>query len=122
MNTNILGLGLLVLAGGMNGSFTLPMKFTQRWAWENTWLVYTVFALGLFPPLLTFATVSAVDTVYAQAGAGPVILVALFGAGWGISPIFFGLAVEAGGRAPALSIIPLVGPVVGSPIPLFPQP
>ncbi len=40
MNTNILGLGLLVLAGGMNGSFTLPMKFTQRWAWENTWLVH----------------------------------------------------------------------------------
>ncbi len=119
MNTNVLGLGLLVLAGGMNGSFTLPMKFTQRWAWENTWLVYTIFALGLFPPLLTFATVSRVDAVYAQAGTGPVTLVALFGAGWGISQIFFGLAVEAVGIALAFSIILGVAAVVGSLIPLI---
>src|SRR5215467_10220646 len=88
MNTNFWGLGLLLLAGGMNGSFTLPMKFTRRWAWENTWLVYTIFALGLFPPLLTLATVPAIRAVYAKAGAGPVAMVALFGAGWGISQIF----------------------------------
>lgn len=119
MNTNILGLGLLLLAGGMNGSFTLPMKFTRRWTWENTWLVYTLFALGLFPPLLTFATVSAVGAVYAQAGVGPVVMVALFGAGWGISQIFFGLAVEAVGIALAFSIILGIAAAVGSLIPLI---
>ncbi len=119
MSANILGLGLLLLAGGMNGSFTLPMKFTRRWAWENTWLVYTIFALGLFPPLLTIATVPAIHAVYAQAGAGPVIMVALFGAGWGISQIFFGLAVEAVGIALAFSIILGIAAAVGSLIPLI---
>jgi len=119
MNTNFWGLGLLLLAGGMNGSFTLPMKFTRRWAWENTWLVYTIFALGLFPPLLTLATVPAIRAVYAKAGAGPVAMVALFGAGWGISQIFFGLAVEAVGIALAFSIILGIAAAVGSLIPLI---
>jgi len=119
MNTDVLGLGMLLLAGGMNGSFTLPMKFTRRWAWENTWLVYTLFALGVFPPLITFATVPALGSVYAQSGMGPVVMVALFGAGWGISQIFFGLAVEAVGIALAFSIILGIAAVVGSLIPLI---
>jgi len=119
MNTDVIGLGMLLLAGGMNGSFTLPMKFTRRWAWENTWLVYTLFALGVFPPLITLATVPALGSVYAQAGVAPVVMVALFGAGWGISQIFFGLAVEAVGIALAFSIILGIAAVVGSLIPLI---
>ena len=75
MSSVPLGLLLLVLAGGMNGSFTLPMKFTRQWAWENTWLVWTLFALGLFPPLLTFSTVPVLGQVYAQAGVGPILTV-----------------------------------------------
>ena len=38
MNQSAIGILLLILAGAMNGSFTLPMKFTRKWAWENTWL------------------------------------------------------------------------------------
>ena len=45
MQNAVLGLILLIIAGGMNGSFTLPMKYTRRWAWENTWLAWTIFAL-----------------------------------------------------------------------------
>jgi len=30
------GFLLLVVAGVLNASFALPMKFTPRWAWENT--------------------------------------------------------------------------------------
>ena len=47
MNESVFGILLLVLAGAMNGSFTLPMKFTGKWAWENTWLAWTIFALGI---------------------------------------------------------------------------
>ena len=48
------GILLLVVAGIMNANFTLPMKFTKKWAWENTWLVWTVFALLIFPPLMAY--------------------------------------------------------------------
>lgn len=109
---------MLVLAGAMNGSFTLPMKFTRKWAWENTWLAWTIFALGIFPPVLTLTTVPRLGEVYAQAGAGAIVTVAACGAGWGVSQVFFGLAVDAVGIALAFSVILGTSAAVGSVIPL----
>jgi L-rhamnose-H+ transport protein len=114
-----MGLALLVLAGAMNGSFTLPMKFTRRWAWENTWLAWTIFALIIFPPLFTFSTVPALPRVYAAAGRAPIMTVAACGAGWGVSQVFFGLGVEAVGIALAFSVILGTSAAVGSLIPLI---
>src|SRR5271168_4199516 len=114
-----LGILLLVLAGAMNGSFTLPMKFTRQWAWENTWLAWTIFALGIFPPLLTFSTISHPGAVYAQPGMAPFEMIVLAcGAGWGASQVFFGLAVDAVGIALAFSVILGISAAVGSLIPL----
>jgi len=113
-----LGLIMLLLAGAMNGSFTLPMKFTRQWAWENTWLAWTVFALGIFPPLLTLSTVPKLGQVYAQAGVAAILIPAACGAGWGVSQVFFGLAVEAVGIALAFSVILGTAAAVGSLIPL----
>jgi L-rhamnose-H+ transport protein len=118
MSSTLLGLSLLLLAGTMNGSFTLPMKFTRQWAWENTWLAWTIFALGIFPPLLAFSTLPSLRQMYSQAGAAPVVIVAACGAGWGISQVFFGLAVEAVGIALAFSVILGISAAVGSLIPL----
>ena len=121
MNPVPFGLLLLVLAGAMNGSFTLPMKFTRAWAWENTWLAWTIFALGIFPPLLTIYTVPQLGDVYSQAGTAAILVPAAFGAGWGISQVFFGLAVDAVGIALAFSVILGTAAAVGSLIPLFDQ-
>lgn len=121
MNPVPLGLVLLVLAGAMNGSFTLPMKFTRQWAWENTWLAWTIFALGIFPPLLTLATVPRLGDVYARVGATAILIPAACGAGWGVSQVFFGLAVDAVGIALAFSVILGTAAAVGSLIPLFDQ-
>jgi len=114
-----LGLVLLVIAGAMNGSFTLPMKYTKRWAWENTWLAWTIFALFVLPPVVTFLTLPQVRQVYEESGWGPVLIVAACGAGWGISQIFFGLAVDAIGIALAFSVILGIAAGVGSLVPLF---
>ncbi len=119
MHDTTVGLALLLLAGAMNGSFTLPMKFTREWAWENTWLVWTIFALFVFPPLLSYATIPGLSEVYARTGMGPVIIVAACGAGWGISQVFFGLANEAVGIALAFAIILGIAAVVGSLEPLL---
>src|SRR5262249_57741183 len=64
-------------------------------------------------------SVGGVGSGYGQGGGGSVVMVALFGAGWGISQIFFGLAVEAVGIALAFSIILGIAAVVGSLIPLI---
>ena len=102
----------------MNGSFTLPMKFTRKWAWENTWAIWTIFALFVFPVLLAYSTVPQLSSAYAQAGAGVVLMVAACGAGWGIAQVLFGLAVEAIGIALTFSIVLGLSAAVGSLIPL----
>jgi L-rhamnose-H+ transport protein len=113
------GLLLLLVAGVTNASFTLPMKFTRRWAWENTWLVWTVFALLILPPVVTFATVPNVQQAFAEVGIGLVLTVAAFGAAWGVSQVLFGLAVEVIGIALSFSIILGIAAAVGSMIPLI---
>jgi L-rhamnose-H+ transport protein len=113
-----LGLIILILAGAMNGSFTLPMKFTRKWAWENTWLAWTLFALFFLPPVVTFITLPNVHEVYSQVGMGPVWIVAACGAGWGISQVFFGLAVDSVGIALAFSVILGIAAAVGGVVPL----
>jgi L-rhamnose-H+ transport protein len=118
VNSAVFGILLLILAGIMNGSFTLPMKFTKKWAWENTWLVWSLFALVVFPPVLAALTVPSLARVYAEAGAGPIAIAAGCGAGWGVAQVFFGLAVEAVGIALAFSIILGISASVGALVPL----
>jgi L-rhamnose-H+ transport protein len=118
MNGSALGFSLLFLAGAMNGSFALPMKFARKWAWENTWAIWTIFALFVFPVLLAYSTVPQLGSAYAQAGAGVVLMVAACGAGWGIAQVLFGLAVEAIGIALTFSVVLGLSAAVGSLIPL----
>jgi L-rhamnose-H+ transport protein len=119
MDQSGLGFVLLFVAGAMNGSFTLPMKFTRNWAWENTWLAWTIFALAVFPIALTLLTVPSVGQVYGYTGAGPALLAAAFGAGWGISQVFLGLAVDGIGMALSFSVILGISAALGSIVPLI---
>ena len=113
------GLFILVLAGVMNASFTLPMKYARRWAWENTRLAWTIIALLILPPMITLATVPHVGRLYHVAGTGIVAEVAGFGAGWGIAQVFFGLAVDAIGIALTFSLVLGTSAAVGTLVPLL---
>jgi|SRR5208282_3360087 L-rhamnose-H+ transport protein len=115
------GVGFLILlvAGVMNASFTLPMKFTRKWNWENTWLVWSFFALVIFPPLAAFATIPRLGQLYGEVAAGLVVTVAMFGAGWGIAQVLFGLAVDSIGIALTFSIVLGISAAVGCVIPLI---
>jgi|HubBroStandDraft_6_1064221.scaffolds.fasta_scaffold13351_3 L-rhamnose-H+ transport protein len=113
------GFLILVVAGVMNASFTLPMKFTRNWNWENTWLVWTLFALVIFPPLAAFATIPHLGELYGEVAAGLVVTVAIFGLGWGVAQVLFGLAVDSIGIALTFSIVLGISAAVGCVIPLI---
>jgi hypothetical protein len=49
MNQSGFGFLLLFVAGAMNGSLTLPMKVMRNWAWENTWLAWTILRWRFLP-------------------------------------------------------------------------
>jgi L-rhamnose-H+ transport protein len=119
MSDTSAGISLLIVAGVMNAAFALPMKFTRKWAWENIWAVWSVYALLIMPVIAAFATVPRLGDVYSQAGARNVILVAACGFAWGIAQVLFGLAVDSIGIALAFAIVLGLSAAIGSLIPLI---
>lgn len=119
MNSAGIGFLLLVAAGLMNASFALPMKYTRRWSWENTWLAWTLFALVLLPALAAFCTLPHLGQVYAASGFTILWHVAAFGAGWGLAQVFFGIAVDAIGIALTFSLVLGTSAAMGALIPML---
>ncbi|MFC5865380.1 L-rhamnose/proton symporter RhaT [Acidicapsa dinghuensis] len=117
----VMGFLLLVVAGVINACFTLPMKFTRKWAWENTWFAWTIFALLVLPFVVTVSTVSKIGELYSSAPAGVLVEVILFGAGWGVAQVLFGLAIDAIGIALTFSLVMGTSAAVGSLVPLLQQ-
>lgn len=115
------GLGVLqVLAGGvLNGSFVAPMKVIKTWKWENSWLVYSIVGLTIIPWMVAFATVPNLTAVYAHSSNSILLKVILFGIGWGIGSVLFGIGVIRLGLALGYGIIlGLIAPI-GTFLPLI---
>ena len=97
---------LAVLAGGvLNGSFVYPMKKIRRWGWENTWLVYSISGLLFLPWIAAGALVPNLFSVLSAAGSGILTQVFLFGLGWGVGSVLFGIGVARMGLALGYGII-----------------
>jgi L-rhamnose-H+ transport protein len=118
MNSAGFGFLLLVVAGLMNASFAVPMKYTRRWAWENTWMVWTFFALVLLPAVVAFLTLPDLAAVYSASGATLLWHVVVFGAGWGLAQVFFGIAVDVIGIALTFSLVLGTSAAMGALIPM----
>lgn len=119
MNSAGFGFMLLVVAGLMNASFAVPMKYTRRWSWENTWMVWTFFALVLLPVLVAFFTLPDLATVYRTSSFTMLWHVVVFGAGWGLAQVFFGIAVDAIGIALTFSLVLGTSAAMGALIPML---
>jgi L-rhamnose-H+ transport protein len=118
----LIGLAVVLLAGVFQGSFMLPSKWMSGWAWENYWLVFAATAYLVCPWLLALATIPDLIAVYRGATVGSVFRVILFGIGWGIGAVTFGLGVEAIGLALGFAVILGVAATSGTLIPLLVRP
>lgn len=119
MGTDLsMGFVLLVTSGVMQGAFPLPLKLLTRWRWEHVWGAGSLLALLLVPWPVAFATVPDLAAVYREAPGGAVLSALLFGAGWGVGGVFYGLGVAAVGLSLGLSLILGLIAVCGSLIPL----
>jgi L-rhamnose-H+ transport protein len=118
----LIGLGVVLLAGLFQGSFMLPSKWMGGWAWENYWLIFAAAAYLICPWLLALATIPDLLDVYRGVPPRAVALVLLFGIGWGIGAVTFGLGVEAIGLALGFAVILGVAATSGTLIPLLVRP
>lgn len=120
MTANLwIGLALTFSAGVLSGNCMLPMKFARRWPWEGTWLVFSIVSLVILPWGLALALVKDLPAVYAALPVAAYVAPLVFGAGWGIAQVLFGLSISRLGMALGYAIIVGLGALLGTLVPLF---
>src|SRR5438552_13004595 len=87
------GVSLVLIAGLMAGCCMLPMKFVRSWKWENVWLVFSVISLIVIPWALALALVDNLFATYSALSMRQFVVPILFGAGWGVAQVLFGISV-----------------------------
>lgn len=118
---HLTGALLIVLGGMMEGLFALPVRLTPRWSWENIWGAGSLAALILVPGPLLCLTIPRFLEVYAATPGWAIVSTVVFGAGWGLGGIFFGLGVSALGLSLGTSSIMGLIAIGGSVVPLLLQ-
>lgn len=104
---------LAVLIGGVfNGSFVAPMKKLRGWRWGHGWFVYSLIGLIVVPLAAVWLTVPDWWTALATAPRASLWSAILFGAGWGIGSVLFGIGVDRMGLAVGYGLIlGLIAPI-----------
>ncbi|WP_263383793.1 L-rhamnose/proton symporter RhaT [Granulicella arctica] len=113
------GIGLTMVAGIMAGNCMLPMKFARRWRFEHMWLVFSIVSLLILPWGLALTNVHDLLKVYRILPLGVMVGPVLFGVGWGIAQILFGISVRRLGMGVGYATIVGLGAVFGTLVPLF---
>lgn len=118
------GFLLVLLAGLLQGTFVLPMTMVRRWSWEHTWATFSFLGMFVFNWIITYSLIPNIGRIYATTPSRDLVILALFGAGWGIGAILFGLGMDRLGMALGYPIIMGLIASLGALIPLlifFPQ-
>lgn len=125
MHMHLLAGFLLVLAAGLlQGTFILPMSMVKQWSWEHTWATFSLFGMFFLNWIITLLLVPNIFVVYGASPLRDLLLLALFGTGWGVGAVLFGLGMDRLGMALGYPIIMGLIASLGALIPLlvfFPQ-
>jgi L-rhamnose-H+ transport protein len=105
----------------MNAAYSLPMKLNKKWDWEHSWFAFSFLGVAVVPTLIALATVPRLWSTYAVVSHGTLAAMALFGAGWGVSLVFFGLALSRLGLAITFAVSLGTSAAVGALTPLVSQ-
>jgi L-rhamnose-H+ transport protein len=120
----LLGFFLVLLAGLLQGTFILPMTLVRKWSWEHTWATFSLLGMVVFNWMITLIFVPNIFAVYVASPPRDLANLALFGLGWGVGAVLFGLGMARLGMALGYPIIMGLIASLGALIPLlvfFPQ-
>lgn len=114
----------MLLAALLQGTFVLPMTMVRQWGWEHTWATFSLLGMLAFNWIITLLWVPNIFSVYAASPARDLTVLSLFGLGWGVGAVLFGLGMDRLGMALGYPIIMGLIASLGALIPLlvfFPQ-
>ena len=112
---------LAVLSGILNGSYAMPLKLAKGWEWENIWLGFAISGLLLFPWIFVFSIIPDVGGLLSASSVKTIETVFLFGLGWGIGSVAFGLALHLIGFSLGYTLMMGLIAVIGALVPLLVQ-
>jgi len=112
---------LVLIAAIMNAAYVLPMKLNKKWQWEHSWFAFSILGVALVPTLIAMATVPQLWSTYSSVSFKILILMALFGAGWGVALVFVGLSLKRLGLAITFAVSLGTSAAVGALTPLMAQ-
>jgi L-rhamnose-H+ transport protein len=113
------GFLLVLLAAVLQGSFVLPMTMVRQWSWEHTWATFSLLGMLVFNWIITLLFIPNIFAVYAASPGRDLAVLALFGLGWGVGAVLFGLGMERLGMALGYPIIMGLIASLGALIPLL---
>jgi L-rhamnose-H+ transport protein len=113
------GVFVVLLGGILQGSFFLPLKFTPRWEWENSWIGFSTVAYLLAPWSLAFVLIPHFPWMLHHLPLKVIATTLLYGLGWGIGALSMGSAYKYVGMAITYAIVLGVGSSIGTLVPLL---
>jgi L-rhamnose-H+ transport protein len=105
----------------MNAAYALPMKLNKKWEWEHSWFAFSILGVAVVPTVIALLTVPKLWSTYAMVSGGTLAAMVLFGASWGVSLVFFGLALTRLGLAITFAVCLGTSAAVGALTPLIAQ-
>jgi L-rhamnose-H+ transport protein len=115
----LIGFLFVLIAGFFQGSFVLPMTLTKQWQWEHTWATFSFLGMLAFNWVIALLIIPDILSIYKAVPSGDLVILILFGAGWGIGAILFGLGMDRLGMALGYPIIMGLIASLGALIPLI---
>ncbi len=113
------GIILGLCAGLVNGVFLLPLRYTRKWEWENSWLIFTVLSTGVLPWVAALIAVPNLMSVLRQAPLSAFIPGLVGGAVWGIGQVLYGLGLGMVGVAIGSAVVACTSTISGTVGPLI---
>jgi L-rhamnose-H+ transport protein len=120
-SATVYGLSIIAVSGILQGSVLSPMKYLRKWPFENIWLLYSTYAYLVLPWVFALATIPHLVSTFEHTSTATMERTLLFGVGWGLAVVTFGLGCELLGLAIGYAIILGLGACVGSLVPLIGQ-
>ena len=75
------------------------MTLVRQWSWEHTWAAFSLLGMFVFNWIITLLLVPNIFAVYSASPVKDLAVLALFGLGWGVGAVLFGLGMERLGMA-----------------------
>jgi L-rhamnose-H+ transport protein len=100
----LLGVVFHWLGGLASGSFYVPYRLVQHWAWETYWLVGGFFSWIIAPWVLAFIMVPHLATVLAEQSSSTLFWTYFWGAMWGLGGLTFGLTMRYLGMSLGMAV------------------